>query len=754
MIITMQGNWTVAVKSKNASFPQRFVVQGAASGNGTYTGTVGTTAFVTGNEWSISIQNNPGTGWQASGTKLLFPHQVGGQYQFDIQSNDAGADQDFDDLVLTCSTPVNINDFVLFGNVTLYSGSCIFNPCRKFPYVIETAAALEAALKNRVLDDWIKKYYPERVPGYVNPNPPDPAYFAPIVFDLTGEATQPNTALQYKRIATTDKAKGAKATTETGATMLASDFERISSSAQSTDLFKVQSSDTISLAKNIGGLFRHCITDAGSNLTLTFEEYDRTAAELLGGAYTGTGDRRLLGSTITDMNGNYIFFFNFGMTPPDLEDETDIASGEDIGYALFPDVIVKIVSSSPARVIYESAPYYNIPNLKRIDICLPESAVQVTSVCFNGNLIGSLGNVFIGGSQNSSASFATPALQRYDVANANFLEANGVISVGSPLAGFNVSCAAWGGTIDIRGCMYDAAKSAVDNKIHWYTIQIARFGGGWTYVTENYKQPLYGSPVLGNVGPFYPSPGGVLNGTVAAYKNIQREAFVDNVPWVFDQIDRYMQLHTSIYDTIAGVSTPGTFYLRVDGYDASGNLVANATDLIALYIHNKPLNFQLTSPVLADSSIVDAGCGLFRLTDTQMKTHMIFSFEASDPLGFVNTYALTMNRCPGTALNIDSDKWGNFTIAGSYTFPGGSNPSVPHVCVGYTGTQHDYTTSGPITAEIEPSATADGWLETGEYFAVYSFGLTASQRITNGYNNGVTGNYVTSSQIMMERLNP
>lgn len=751
----MQGNWTVAVKSKSAAFPQRFVVQGALSGNGTYTGVAGTTAFVTGIEWSIAIQNNPGTGWQGSETKLLFPHQVGGVYEFDIQSNDAGPDQDFNDLILTCSTPVNVNDFVVYGNVTLYSGSCIFNPCRTFPYVIETAAALQAALKNPVLSNWIRQYYPERILGYVNPNPPDPApYFTPIVLDVTGAAMQSNTSVQYKRIANTEKAKSAKAANATGASMLASNFERISSTAQSADVVTAQSAENISLVKNISGLFRHCITDAGANLTLTFEEYNRTDAEKLGGAYTGTGDRRQLGNTITDMNGNYILFFTFGMIPPFLEDGTDIGPGENANIAVYPDVIVKIVSSSPSRVIYESAPYYNIPNLKRIDICLPESAVQITSLCFNGNLIGSLGDVFLGGNQNTGASFATAALQRYDGATQTYLEANGVISVGGTLAGFNVDCAAWAGRLDIRGCMYDASKSAADNKVIWFTMQIAPQGGPWTYVTENYKQPQYGLP-LGNVGPFYPTSGGVFNGTVPAYINIQRQLLVDNVPWVMDQIDRYMQLDTTLYDTIAGVRTPGIYYLRVDGYDASGNHVANATDLIPLYILNEGLNFKLTPFVLTDPTIVNAGCGLFRLTDAQLKTPMTFSFEANDPYGFVDSYELSMGRCPGASLNIDSTPWGNFTITGGYTFPHGSKPANVHdACPGYTGTQEDYSTSDPVDAQIQPSATADGWIETGEYFAVYTLGLTASQRVTNGYNTGVSGPYQTSAQIMMERLNP
>ncbi len=162
MIISMQGNWTVRVKSKDAAFVQRFVISGAASGNGSHAGTVGTTVAVTGAQWSIAIQHNPGTGFQLSDSMIAFPHQVGGNYEFDIRSNDAGGDQDFNDLVLTCSTPVTINDFIVYGNVTLYSGRCIFNPCRRGPYVIETGAALRDALKNPKLREVLTRLYPER----------------------------------------------------------------------------------------------------------------------------------------------------------------------------------------------------------------------------------------------------------------------------------------------------------------------------------------------------------------------------------------------------------------------------------------------------------------------------------------------------------------------------------------------------------------------------------------------------------------
>src|SRR5262245_11481026 len=138
MAIPMQGSWTVSVKSKNAAFDQRFIIAGADSGNGTYAGLVSTTPVtVTGANWRIQIQNNPGSGFVDSQEQIKFPTVVGTEYRFDIESNDAGGDADFDDLILTCSTPVTQTDFVIFGHVTSYTGRC-FLPCYRGIFVIDT----------------------------------------------------------------------------------------------------------------------------------------------------------------------------------------------------------------------------------------------------------------------------------------------------------------------------------------------------------------------------------------------------------------------------------------------------------------------------------------------------------------------------------------------------------------------------------------------------------------------------------------
>ena len=107
-----------------------------------------------------------------------------------------------------------------------------------------------------------------------------------------------------------------------------------------------------------------------------------------------------------------------------------------------------------------------------------------------------------------------------------------------------------------------------------------------------------------------------------------------------------MQLNTGLYDLVAGDVTPGSFLVRIDGYDAAGAPVANSTDMVCLFIHNRPLALGLAGPSFSDPAILQSDCDLYRLTEGQMNTPMHLSFQASDPEGFVDSYVLGMGRCP------------------------------------------------------------------------------------------------------------
>ncbi|WP_276502942.1 hypothetical protein [Terrimonas pollutisoli] len=759
MLITMQGNWTVAVKSKSAAFPQRFIIAGAVAGNGTYNGVTATPAVsVIGDQWTIAIQNDDGSGFQLSDTRIKFPVKIGNNVSFDIESNDAGADADFNDLILTCSTVFSESDFLIYGNVTRYSG-CIINPCIRRWVVVDTYKGLLEALKYPKLREVIEKLYPERVP--VVPIPPDPPpYFTPLMINLQDEAQlPPKLANVFRRTDSTDtdqKTAPKKVKAETNTSRLS--FSRTAvvggAAASMANRFAY---DKVALGAIKDSLKFVCTTGPAANITLNFEEYDRTAAELAGGPYTGTGNRTVLGSSITDMFGNYIFRFRQSLS--ELADEVteDIASGETEAFQILPDVIVKVNQLAPFfTTLFESAPYFNIPSLKRVDLCLPDSKLPSSSICFNGNLVGSLGNVFVGGNQNTTASTLPASLDRNGYNN--HLRADGKVTVHNTQALFNIDCACWGGTIDMFGCMFNILRKKSDPIIRNYTIRYRRAGtSNWEFVNQTYLHPKFSKRNLPNyngdqVGPFltplHINGNGNPKVTVPAYINIQAEVNVDGVDWEASHLDRYMQLNTNIYDwdNASNSHLPGKIYFRVDGWDSNGKLVPGATDLIALFISNKTLDFGLGAVDFV-SPIEKIPCGLYKMAASELNTALRILFKANDPYGFVNHYKLTFSKCP-SAIKLDILSPAlpeNPNISGILVNGVNANNTDGNDCPGNTGTIADFATTGFVNVELQPDSTEGGWLKSTEEFGVFSVHLEASRRSTNGYNSGIEGLYLASA---------
>ena len=756
----MQGNWTIQVKSKSAAFAQRFIVIGASSGNGSYNGVVGAPpVVVNGAHWLIAIQNDAGNGFKQSDTRIKFPTIVNGMYSFDIESNDAGADQDFNDLVLTCSSAASVSDYMIYGNITVYSGRCLFNPCRRRWVVIDTYPQLLEALKYDHLRDAIKKLYPERIPPIPQPDPPP--FFTPIMISLSGDAEIP--ARMADVFTTTQSAlpdtgvRSKKTADDTGenATNLLSNFRLLNTRTLSTaaTTTAVSRIDKVALARVKDSLRFICNIDPGNNLTLNFTEYDRSAAELAGGPYTGEGNKTHLGSAISDMNGNYIFRFTQSTAETVHEIEEDVAAGENSLVQVRPDVLVRITDSfHPTDLLFESAPHFNVGHLQRIDYCFPASLVRPSSFCFNGNLIGSLGNVFIGGNQNINASISSAALDRNGYNN--HLRSNGVISVHNTQAGFAIDCAAWKGLIDVKGCMFNLQRKQGDPVIRYYTIRYRKPGASWQFVTQQYRHPKFSKRHIpfysGDItGPFPTSlkvDGAPLQ-PVPAYINIQAEVYQDAVDWEFSNLDRYMKLSSAIYEA----GTPGRVYFLVEGYDAKGNLVPGARDLIALYINNRPIEFGL-SGVEFINPLEQLPCNLYKMTQAEMNTPLRLQFKAQDAWGFINDYALSMSKCPSDVeVNVTTP----LSIAGNKTglLNAGSNAGNTdgNGCPGYSGTLTEFGTSGFVTVQMQPSVAEGGWLQANEEFAVISFGLTANMRRTNGYNSGLEGTYHASSTFYIQR---
>lgn len=115
MPLTFQGTWTIAVKVKNPqALPQRYIVSGATTGNGTYIGYVGAPPItVSGTNWQLNIQANEtyeqDGKWITSWIRQTLPVSLlDGRTRFDVESEDLIRDNSWDDLVLTLTSPVPV----------------------------------------------------------------------------------------------------------------------------------------------------------------------------------------------------------------------------------------------------------------------------------------------------------------------------------------------------------------------------------------------------------------------------------------------------------------------------------------------------------------------------------------------------------------------------------------------------------------------------------------------------------------------
>ncbi len=732
MAITMQGPWTVSVKSKNAAYSQRFIISGAASGNGTYSGVVSTPPVsvipLPGTGWSIRIQNNPGSGWVDSDDQIKFPTIVSGQYRFDIESNDAGGDKDFNDLILTCSTPQTATDFIMFGNASYYSEGCFFNPCFPGWVVIDSQAGLLEALRHPLLKGLIEKLYPDRL-YYTRPHIgpiPDPPPFKPIVIPLRDETVLPaKQARAFKTIATQVKLTATRsqraAEPEIAHTVVGLQSFTLAKNMPVSAL----EYDRIALASIIDKFRPMCETGPLKGVVLKFQEYDRTNAELSGGAYTGTGNREPLGVCATDRNGNYIFRFTRSILDIAHEVSVDVAPGEDIAVQAYPDVIVQLLDPmAPGGVSWESAPYWNVPLFKQINICVPKANLpHVPTACQGQHAIQAIGNVFIG----------APQIDGSRVGFNNFLGAEGRITAKNTL-GPQTRCAAWAGTLDFFACFLDQPT------VTQYTIRYRRrlpnmSWTSWSFFQQEYRHPKIANIGLPNyngdlVGPFDRTLDGVAS---KAYDNIENDA-----AWVFTRRDRKAQISSWIY-----APDPGPVQFHIHGYDAAGATVLGAEDTITLYIDNTAPTLLLDPNITMGTQTL-GNCALFTIPAGQPAAALTVKFKVNMEKGFLGGYELYMYKGATGYFSV-------LPLPFPQPLPSPPNPPQPTppyracsyqhgddlLCNQLRGTFDDPAVdpiTGYVSVNITPASGA--WLEATQTFCAFSVNLSCSTRVTNGYWTG------------------
>jgi hypothetical protein len=435
---------------------------------------------------------------------------------------------------------------------------------------------------------------------------------------------------------------------------------------------------------------------------LGFQEYDRTDAEKLGGPYTGTGPRQNLGLSATDEQGNYIFRFSQSLSAI-VEEASDVGPGESLAAQIFPDVIVQALGTGMS-VDYETAPYYNIPNLIRIDLCLPYDRVHPSRGCeAYDRVIFKIGDII---TLHSALSHSP-----------NFLD-NGRITCRNANAP-QVDCAAWRNmpTVGRDGLRMYACFGKP--QITSYTVRFKRQGidGDWQFVDDSFALnhiPDFalgytGTPVGSTLRSVHVDGGAAV--TKPTYDNHEGDS-----NWI--ENDLKIILNTYLYRP---VDNPGSVDFRIQAYDSAGNLVAGTDDTITLYLDNRPATGDIASITMGATTLGD--CALFNLTSPDAP--LTVRHRVVDAEGFLQDWSLSVTRGNNFHLPV--------SVVGGVTPKSYQPPVPPNPCTNFRGTPDEATADAAnyVTTSLQPTGGAN-WLPSGENFCAFAFTLTADDRVTDG----------------------
>ncbi len=691
MSLVMQGTWNVSVKSKNASFPQRFRITGAATGNGSHVGATATApVLVSGASWTITVEAQSGKEWVASAMRFKTPVAVGSSVRLDIESDDGGgSDQDFDDLVLTCSMTTSAADFVVYGHATAYSGLCLFNPCWRHHLVIDSVAQLELALKNSAIRAALEKLYPEEVlrPGPKNPPDPGPlATFTPLMLPTPRSPALPAKVMQVtqtKAAETTRQLVFAKAPV---------------SSLLDTTL-------TTQLGRLLDGYLRvplRCTTTTLGNYALRLQEYDRTSDELSGGAYTGTGDRETLGQTATDAFGNYVFRFSRSIGDIVGEALGDVAIGEDATVQALPDVIAQVLGAG-AIPAAETPCHFNVGPLTRIDICVPATSIVLPTTCIDNRILTFIGKISLTSSLNS-------------------LDATGRISAASTAGSApTIQCGVWRGNLDLWGCFGNPTVAA-------YTVRSRPLGAGpgdWLFHAAEERREV-GGGLSKKIGPFFDVP-------LAVPLDLTPIGKVPAPRYLNAEVDASIVQPGAYLKATLGASAfaPGSYEVRIDAYNAAGDFLTG--EQITLFVDNRWPEVAISDITLAGVpvNIGGSGCTLQTLGPAELSGDLTVRFKVDHQSGAILNYTLGVSRC-NEGVDFPTAHVGGGDPSFTWVRDASVDCASPPNFRQGTPEDPDNDGSGFVTTVLAPVAP---WLGASELFTILRVGVSYQWRATNGYSN-------------------
>lgn len=686
MTIGLQGDWIVSFTSKSAAWDQRFLIEGSTNSvDGTYPGEPQPALYVQGDQWGVTLETNPSgpAGWRPSRVRLANFRVDGGFFKADLEADDGGggADEDFNDLILTIAKPLNDSEWIVYGSAKSYKGFCLFNPCAPYPVVvIDTADQLTRLLEYAEVRSILERVYGKDVGRRA-----ERENFKPLVLNRGGEmragyTVRGSTGFEIK-----------KGTKTRPSNVVSSDTAEIAQAVSVSHRANITVAEAAIIDKVVA--LAPCEVNPISNALMRLVEYDRTDSELGGGSYEGFGDRETLGLTSTDDFGNYVFSFKRSLAELFEESSGDTPTGVSPVVAARPDLIYQFVDDPDGIAVHETAPYYDVANVQRIDLCIYAPDL-VPKPCRGDRVLQYLGDIPIVNNPGSTL-FGDGTITN-----------NPAVSESGP----PVTRGAWNGVLDIFGCFEDAAAP-----VEHYTIQYKAGSGSWQYLSVDAKglrQQGDGTWVSESYGP---TPTALVGpGTVSAYRNIEEET-----GWSLEVEHRKARVNlVSLLSPDLPRPVDDVWFV-IRGYDATGNYVSGTYDYIKLRVDGSRSTGDIESITVPGEP--DPGeCAMLELPlDT---SPLEVKLRALDPDGFLRDWRLRVIKGSNTHVGL--------VDASTSAAPGGSFPGDDLNLVRYYGTSErtGSDVDGYVTLSV---STASGWLETVT-FCAFSFELIVRDRTTNG----------------------
>ena len=426
-------------------------------------------------------------------------------------------------------------------------------------------------------------------------------------------------------------------------------------------------------------------------------------------AYTGEGARQYLGSTYTDDFGNYIF--RFTRENSEIVDEllNDVAPGENAAVQIRPDIIAQVMQPlAPYELACETAPFWNISQLRRINICVPREKIGFRPlVCEGQHIIQGIGNIALG----------RPNIDGSRTDFSNILTNTGIITVNSSVNP-KPKCAAWHGNLIMSGCLKNP-------NIKYYNLESRQPFTTWENLNISFDLPRFFGPPHINQG--------VHNGK-SYYLNVEN----DGGDWLM----AYRNIKAKFPTTHSNFEN-GTNFIRITGLDSSKNPIPGVQEIVPLYIVNNSIDLQIDSAVRMEDVGSISDCGLFTLPAGNDGAPITVRFKATQgqapPIfaGFMNRYSLYIQK--GSSLPEFPVNQNIIDHTAPYTTEV-NNRGRRYVPAVGGGDSCDLSFFGTVNepsevngyVEVTLAPTSGGWLEPGQNFCTFGVELHGALRRTNG----------------------